>query len=366
MNNNIHSHNRIHSLDALRAFTLIGILFVHTSQLFNYNNLHNDIAFTNIDQNAIYLFIEKYLTSRFRIIFSFLFGISFYLLTNNSYYTRKKFVWRCIILTLIGIVNKLFFTTDILFMYGICGIMMLPFLKLKINKILCIALFIWGIKFVFYYNNIQIIDHRDFGVRYLIHENFINVIQYPINYAITDYMTNILPFSVTDTLSYFLIGYVLAYYGVIYKLDNLKIYNKYGIVLIITTIIFGGLFHIVYDTFIRNTLYVLMAISYSYIFVCFYNYTKKHFIHIKVLEQMGKCGLTNYTIMDFLGVLFISSYVFKYKLTFNYIICVSFVLTIFLLLSSNLWLKYHKNGPLESLWRKMTNMCFNYFNDKTT
>ena len=359
-----HINNRIHSLDALRAFTLIGILFIHTSQLFNYNNPHNDILFTNIDHNAIYLFIDKYLTDRFRIIFSILFGVSFYLLSNNSYYPKKKFVWRCMILILIGIINKTFYTTDILLLYGVCGIMMLPFLKLKINKILCLAIFLWSIKIISYHYNIQILENRDYGIRYLMQQNFITVIQYPINYAIFDYITIIFPFGITDTLSYFFIGYIIADYGIIYKLDYLKIYNRYGIILIIATIIVSIFFHFTYDPFIKNIFYLLSAISYSYIFICLYNHAKEYFIKISTLEQMGRLGLTNYTCIDLFGVLFVSSFVFKYNLTFCYIFCFSLIILVFLLIFSNIWLSYHKNGPMESAWRKLTNICFQYSNKK--
>ena len=363
MNSSKYSQNRIRSIDALRAFTLIGILFIHTSQLFNYNNSHNDILFTNIDHNVIYLFIDKFLTYRFRIIFSLLFGVSFYLLSNN-HYPKKKFMWRCMILTLIGIINKTFYTTDILFLYGICGIMMLPFLKLKINKILYLAIFLWSIKFIFYYYNIQICESRDFCVRYLIQQNFINVIQYPINYAIFDYITIIFPFGITDTLSYFFIGYIIADYGIIHKLDCLRISNGYGIILIITTIIASVFFHFTYDPFIKNVFHLLSAISYSYIFICLYNHVKEYFIKISILEQMGRLGLTNYTCIDLFGVLFVSSFVFKYELTFCYIFCFSLAVLVFLIIFSNIWLNYHKNGPIESAWRKLTNICFQYNNKK--
>lgn len=356
--NKSNPHCRIYSLDALRAFTLIGILFIHASQLFNYNNLHNDTSFMGIEHNTVYLFINKYLTERFRIIFSILFGISFYLLSNNSNYPKSKFIWRCIILTIIGIANKVFYTTDILFLYGICGIFMLPFLKLKMNNLLCFALFLWSIKFFFVYNNINIIESRDYTVRYLIQQDFMNVIQYPITYAMLDYIVIIFPFSICDTLAYFFFGYFIAYRRLIYRFDCFKICNIYGISLIAITIIIGVLLYSTHEYIIRKIFYLLTAISYSYIFICIYNYTKKYHTQITTLERMGKLGLTNYTFMNLSGVLFVSSFVFPYQLTYNHILIFALITSFFLLLFSNVWLKYYTNGPLESIWRKLTNACY--------
>lgn len=358
MNTNKYPQNRIQSIDALRAFTLIGILFIHASQLFNYYNSYNDVSFTGVEHNAIFMFIDKCLTSRFRIIFSILFGISFYLLSNNSYYTKEKFAWRCMILIVIGIINKIFYTTDILFMYGICGIMMLPFLKLKRKNLFCVAIFLWSIRYFFYYSNIQFIELRDYGIRYLIQDNILNVIRYPLYSAIFDYITIIFPWGICETLSYFLIGYLIAQTRLIYQFDDFKIGNKCGMILILITIIFGGIFHFTYDIFTKSIFYLLSAVTYSYMFVCIYNCIKSFFSKISVLEKMGRLGLTNYTLMDLLGVLFVSTFVYKYQLTFNDVLLFSFTISGFLLILSNIWLKYNKNGPLETVWRKLTNLCY--------
>lgn len=350
------SSNRIHSLDAIRAFTLVGILLIHTSQLFNYNNSHNNISFMGIEHNSSYIFIAKFLTDRFRLIFSLLFGVSFYLLLKNPQYPKTKFIWRCVVLIFIGIANKIFYTTDILMLYGVCGIIMVPISALRTKYILSIALLLksWG----YFINILDVLEIRDYTIRYIEGGNVVDIMTYPLSSAIFDYFTMIFPFGISDTLAWFLLGYSIARSGFIYKFDEITFHHYKGEYFVAIIMILGVLYHSTYIPIIRECFYSFSAIVYIFLYVCVYNYTRRYLKKIIVLEKMGRLGLTNYTIMNILGVVFVTSFVFRYQFTFNQVLCFSLIMIVFLLIFSNIWLRYHKNGPLETVWRALTDLCF--------
>ena len=133
-------NDRIVSIDALRGAVLFGILLVHMSAFFCFS-LPNDFFLSNIDsflREAIFLFLE----GKCRIIFSILFGISFYLILKNPNYTAKKFVWRCVLLLILGLFMKVFYTSNVLMWYGLMGIILVCFRNMKASYLLLLSFII--------------------------------------------------------------------------------------------------------------------------------------------------------------------------------------------------------------------------------
>jgi uncharacterized protein len=64
-------------------------------------------------------------TGKFFTIFSFLFGLSFYLQHERASTPTRRFLWRLTILGLIGAVHTLFYSGDILIVYAIAGLALL-------------------------------------------------------------------------------------------------------------------------------------------------------------------------------------------------------------------------------------------------
>ena len=96
---------RITSIDALRAFALFGILLVHVRHGFNADVLGTmNTTFDSILGNAILALLH----GKCALIFEILFGISFYLILRKPNYPSSKFVWRCILLFLLGCINRFF------------------------------------------------------------------------------------------------------------------------------------------------------------------------------------------------------------------------------------------------------------------
>lgn len=141
---------RISIIDALRGFALAGIVICHVVE--NYigsmpPNAFNEAVHQGIADNVVDGFINIFLRGKFIALFSFLFGLSFFIQMNNG--ERKsghfgwRFFWRLVLLLAIGFVHSLFYRGDILTIYALLGIALIPFYKVSNKWILGISLILF-------------------------------------------------------------------------------------------------------------------------------------------------------------------------------------------------------------------------------
>lgn len=114
---------RIHSIDAVRALALLGILLVHTH---DFCNLANPAGAPPGAADGICNFIyNNLLISRAFMVFSFLFGLSFFLQMDHAVARGENFLgrfcWRLILLGGFGVVHSFFYCGDILIIFAIMG-----------------------------------------------------------------------------------------------------------------------------------------------------------------------------------------------------------------------------------------------------
>ncbi|MGQ0421317.1 DUF418 domain-containing protein, partial [Bacillus sp. HC-Mk] len=103
-------------------------------------------------QRFLYLFVE----GRFFSIFSFLFGVGFYIFITRAIAKGKNgyvlFFRRVVALFIFGLIHYMFQPGEALALYAICGLIVLPFYKAKkqvnlvIGLILTIAFSVMGVK----------------------------------------------------------------------------------------------------------------------------------------------------------------------------------------------------------------------------
>lgn len=135
---------RIEFIDVLRGFTLLGIGLIHMVEQYYAGPAPQALQNFQIkflgDEIASGL-ISLLVSGKFFMIFSFLFGLSFFLQLKNSdgsFRFSLRFVWRLVILLLIGFVHHLHYRGDILTIYVSLGLLLLVTYKLP-DKILLIA-----------------------------------------------------------------------------------------------------------------------------------------------------------------------------------------------------------------------------------
>ena len=356
---------RITSIDALRAVVLLGILLVHTRDLFgffNLNNISNNTFayFTQFD-TLLSRGIEVLLSGRCNIIFSVLFGVSFHLILKNPNYSSLKFVWRCVLLMSFGVLMKFFYTYDALMWYGLMGILLVLFRRLRPRHLF--VAFGVTVLLTIYLSSLSLGDmlfgYRGALDRYTCPTTLHQIVRYPLSSAIADYLRIVLDAGALKTLSYFLIGYLFAKSGIIDNLPryaNLKNVSLFALLYVA----FFSLLH--FSGFGSPSLYILFTnlsggLFYAILFIYLY-YKFSGTVSFSWLEAYGKLGLTNYCVQNLYGVVLMSTLFIPKQIGFASLLFCSVIFYSIQVYFSVVWLRYYKFGPLEWVWRCLTNMKF--------
>lgn len=114
--------NRIHVIDSLRGFALLGLPFVNVLALWsgfmNLSGTTNDVWI----QRFLYIFVE----GRFFAIFSFLFGVGVWIFYSRAKERQDRpsilFIRRMFILFLIGVLHQWVHPGEALLFYSILGL----------------------------------------------------------------------------------------------------------------------------------------------------------------------------------------------------------------------------------------------------
>lgn len=120
---------RMTVIDALRGFALLGVILMHMLEHFGYSSPVNpaEARFPQLDM-VIHWIAGKLISGRFINIFSFLFGLSFFIQMDRASKKgidfRGRFLWRMVLLFVIGLMGTLFTYLDILSIYAVFGIIL--------------------------------------------------------------------------------------------------------------------------------------------------------------------------------------------------------------------------------------------------
>jgi uncharacterized protein len=143
------SQPRINYLDFLRALALLGIVLVHSHDHFNLYVYPEDLAgfWGKLNSIAHWIYSEFFVSKSF-LIFSFLFGVSFFLQLDRANQRgedmRLRFLWRLALLFVIGFAHSLFYDGDILTIFAVLGVILVPLYRLKPTLLFILALLILG------------------------------------------------------------------------------------------------------------------------------------------------------------------------------------------------------------------------------
>lgn len=138
---------RITVIDALRGFALLGVILTHMWQhysIFSSGLEPREPFFATMDEPVRWL-MQNVVMGKFINIFAFLFGMSFFIQMDRAGKKgidfRKRFLWRMVILFVIGLVGSAFYSGDILSIYAVFGVLMVFLYKVK-NWILITIVFL--------------------------------------------------------------------------------------------------------------------------------------------------------------------------------------------------------------------------------
>lgn len=136
---------RIEVVDALRGFALLGLCLIHGLEHFDLL-VYPETApqwLQTIDQVAhgivFFLFAGKAFA-----IFSFMFGLSFSIQMDRQAQRgvdfRWRFLWRLALLGLMGYLHGLIYCGDVLIIFGVLGVILVPLDKLRSKALLVLSL----------------------------------------------------------------------------------------------------------------------------------------------------------------------------------------------------------------------------------
>lgn len=125
---------RITILDILRALALLGIVIVHAHDHFNlYLPMPPAEGWQAAANSAADWAYEHLFVSKSFLLFSFLFGLSFFIQLDRQEQKgidfRKRFMWRLALLFLLGLAHTLFYDGDILTIFGVLGFALVALYK---------------------------------------------------------------------------------------------------------------------------------------------------------------------------------------------------------------------------------------------
>ena len=297
---------RIGVIDFYRSFALLGIIVIHA-----YGNVfsHVDTDYSKLEE-ILRNIVSLLLMDRCNTIFNILFGVSFYLILKNPNNTSGKFIWRCLLLCLFGVINMYFYWGDVLLLYGLCGILLTAFRNSPPKALfLCSLLFI---VFSAIANNLKIADNLPEATTYdrcdLANTVYTNMVECPL--SIYKHLKFSLNGSLFRIFAFFLLGYSIAKKGYIDALEDISNVKNITKALIVSVLFFelkkipcAFFYYITYLLFISSCS-ILYCLIISYIY---YRCTFMKTIFSK-FEPYGKLGLTNYSMQSILLVLFLTNF----------------------------------------------------------
>ncbi|MGS0489878.1 DUF418 domain-containing protein [Bacillus paranthracis] len=297
---------RIRIIDALRGFSLLGILLANVV-IYSYGLLDTP----NDQVKKIIMILTE---GSFMPIFTFLFGYSLIKLVESLKRRNKHVRWhltrRFAMLLLLGTLHATLWQGDVLLTYGIIGFLLLFIIEKKPRTLIIIG----------------------------------------ISLFLLSILTN------SQTMPLFLFGIAAAKKNVFVCVEQEFVWYKRGLILIPIALImkYIGIMHFEnkLSLFVLNIGSLLLAIGYIAAFSLIFMYFSKMQI-FKWFENVGKTSLTNYIMQT---VIFVCGYhigLFK-NLDSISLIFVSLIIYAIQCFISSLYVKKYKYGPLENLLRKWT------------
>lgn len=127
---------RMEGLDALRGFALFGLFIVHMPELFELYWAH---PVTDPTQLIWHEVIFTIFAGKAFALLALCFGVSFFIIMDRS--AQKgvdfsgRFIWRLMVLFLIGSAHAVWYRGDVLQVLAVMGLFLLPFYRIKSNAV---------------------------------------------------------------------------------------------------------------------------------------------------------------------------------------------------------------------------------------
>lgn len=416
--------DRIKSIDMIRGVALLGILLMNIPGFgINWEYFYSILEGPhNTKDYYTEATVDIFFTGTMRGLFSMLFGAGMILFTQNkkelpggpsvAEYYYRRLLW----LVLFGIINAyvLLWGGDILYFYGLCGMLLFAFRKtnpkwLLLLGLLCLAAIVfkgtlrWGetrekrkayneaVKLV--KENKKLTDEQRQAKEVWLeieknmkldtaeanrhtrkmHKDYGSIFTYSIPQNSGGETWGMYHWAIWDNLGMMLVG--MAFFGWGFFSNRLSsstyamgLLIGYGIGIPIGVFIFNenimrpvsefGNFVDRYQlppSALGQLRRILLTIGHASLLMLIYRSRIVPWL-MKALANVGQMAFTNYLMQSIICTLFFYGYGLGYynKLKFHQIYYVAFAVWIFQMIFSAIWLRYFRFGPFEWLWRSLT------------
>ena len=386
------TNSRIDVADILRGIAIGGIVLIHFIEQLNFykfpeaSSAFMDSLNTSVWDNLFFM-----LASKMYAIFSMLFGLSFFIQHDNQAQQGKdfrlRFVWRMVLLFLWGIFDLLFYNGDILTVYAVCGLFVIPFIRAN-NKVLIAAIIFFALQPIeLFYIVKGLIDPTtqslNLGSSELFHSilpaqengNIVDVAVAGIRYGFPVNFTWAIEHGrMTQTIFLFLLGIYLGRKRLFYdEGNNIEIWKKVLVGALCAFLVLYPLYDAVHDivagipkadrTCIQKSLDTMlnmwknlsMMLCYvSGVVLLYYRTSARGFL--SKIAPYGKMSLTNYLTQSIIGGFVFYNWglgMFRYSGHASSLLLGALCVALQFMFC-RWWLKNHSHGPFETVWRKLT------------
>lgn len=379
-------NNRIEIADVLRGFAVLGITLIHFIERFSLNSFPeetcNFLKFTDrvIEDSTFFAFSGKAYC-----IFALLFGFSFFIQDNSQKQKGKdfrgRFAWRLVLLFFIACINSTLFPGEILVLYALVGYVLIAVCRLSTRTVAIIAIILllqpieW-IQMVYALINPEYTINAQLDAPYWEMVNtaqkegsFLEMSKTAIwtgNVANMGWM--LLHGRITQTAALFMVGMLIGRRNLLpYSEKNIKLWIKVFVISVVAFFPLYGLTGILPDFINREAVLVpstlilkslsniaFTGILFAGVIIVYYLTKFKSVLH--QLAPYGRMSLTNYLSQSLIGAfLFYNWGLGLYQYT-GITVCFLIGVVIFFLqfFFCRWWLRSHRQGPLEWLWKKAT------------
>jgi len=382
--------SRIEIIDVLRGFALLGIILVHFTEQYYAGQppkIHENFGTHNLADNIVSAIIGIFISGKFYMIFSFLFGMSFFLQldkSDGSWKFSMRFAWRLIVLFLIGFIHHIHYRGDILTIYALLGFGLLISYKLPDKILLIVALLLVidtpaiAIRFMeiffpssttasffnpdqkaleTYYNTLKSGTYWE-----ILHANF-----YEFK---GKFEMQIVSGRLYITLGLFLLGLYAGRQRVFENPAYFKKLIRYGLWTLLGCVVFAGMLAaIIFITKVEMTqsLQFLLggsvydifnaALAAIYVGIVVTLFQKEKWrARLMNFYELGRMGLTTYLTQALIGTTLLFSFGFDLLGEYGATVwtLTALIVFVFQILFSKWWLANFQYGPVEWVWRSLT------------
>jgi len=380
------SDSRLHVVDALRGFALMAIALLHNIEHFDFYFTPTNLpAWMPPIDKAIWDTLFFLFAGKAYAIFSVLFGLTFFIQTDNQAKKGKtfnaRFAWRLVLLFCFAMFNSMFYQGDILGTYAVIGFVLIPSSYLNNKTVFWLAILLmlqpyeWFNIYKAWQNpGMKLTDPPSwayFGkmAPYITGDSFIDTVVGNITngkkaVALWTWESG----RTFQTAALFMLGMLAGRKSLFNISPESKVFWRKTLIyaaIAFIPLFYGSTYPQIFtesETMIRPLQLIISSwsnMAFMLVLVSgFFLLFQKASFHsaLNTFSPLGRMSMSNYIIQSMLGSFIYYGYglgLYEFAGS-TYAVLIGIGLITLQILFSRWWMNTHNQGPLESIWHKLT------------